>query len=93
MDFESEQYLRHQRRTRPEHEDGGLEGVVGVQKPQTLDEWHYGNLKEAALARLAKDQVVYKWFKHLSSSSVTNGKSILPGRLYNDALLPKKVRS
>lgn len=73
IDFETEQYLeRHTIQTlgfqeKCELEDRSLpyNGLYGLDRPRTLDESYYDMIPADELGQRDRDQVVFKWFKHI----------------------------
>jgi hypothetical protein len=82
IDFETEQYLeRHESqmlsfREKCELEERSLpyNGLYGLDKPRTLDESYYDMIPEDELRLRDRDQVVFKWFKHIvENDALHNG--------------------
>lgn len=54
-------------RSKRELEDRSFayDGLLGLHKPRTLDEWYYDMLRNKDLRTRDEDQVVFKWFKDI----------------------------
>ncbi|KAK4171505.1 hypothetical protein QBC36DRAFT_199191 [Triangularia setosa] len=84
VDFETERYLMHragssngltpkQRNLNElEIQFAKYDGFVGLQLPETFDQWYYEN--SATINERNTDQVVYKWFKAANSNPVAAAK-------------------
>jgi hypothetical protein len=48
-----------------EHRSFLYDGLLGLHKPRTLDEWYYDMLRHKDLRIRDEDQVVFKWFKDI----------------------------